>query len=201
MQVPGPIDRDPNPGAWTGFLYLLYDLVWLVAILLTSPWWLGRSLLDRGFRSMVRERLTLPPPALPAPSGRPRVLVHGVSVGEVKAAQSIVSGLSRDHEVVVCASTDTGLQVARQTYPDLPVVRFPLDLSLLPARFLRAVDRDLAWGVPDIDWCHYWVDVEYPGLATWCMPVMRGEEPPLDPPSNPPLSWSQPHTSQTLAGK
>ena len=66
---------------------------------------------------------------------------------------------------------------------------------------LCAADRDLAWGVPDIDWCHYWVDIEYPGLATWCMPVMRGEEPPLDPPSNPPLSWSQPQTSQTLAGK
>jgi 3-deoxy-D-manno-octulosonic-acid transferase len=61
----------------------------------------------------------------------------------VKAAQSIVSGLSRDHEVVVCASTDTGLQVARQTYPGIPVVRFPLDLSLLPARFLRAIDPDL----------------------------------------------------------
>ena len=139
----GPIDRDPNPGAWMALLYLLYDLIWVLAITASSPWWVTRGILDLGFRRMVRQRLTLPPPRLPAPGPRPRVLVHGVSVGEVKAAQSIVRGLEREHDVVICASTDTGMEVARQTYPGLEVVRFPLDLSLLPARFLRAVDPDL----------------------------------------------------------
>lgn len=66
---------------------------------------------------------------------------------------------------------------------------------------LSVADRDLAWGVPEIDWCHYWVDIEYPGLATWCMPVMRGEEPPLDAPSTPPLSLTGADHSQTQAGK
>ena len=142
-EVPDPIDRDPNPGAWMALLYLLYDLIWLVSMVVSSPWWGTRSLLDRGFRSMVAERLTLPRPQLAPRAGRPRVLVHGVSVGEVKAAQAIVSGLAHDHEVVICASTNTGMAVARQTYPGLSVVRFPFDLSALPARFLRAVDPDL----------------------------------------------------------
>lgn len=138
-----PIERDPNAGWRTSVLYLVYDLAWVLAILLSSPWWLGRSLIDRTFRRGVLQRLTLPIPKLPAKGTRPRVLVHGVSVGEVKAAQPVVAGLVADHDVVISASTDTGLEVARQTYPDLPVVRFPLDHRVLPKRFLRAVDPDL----------------------------------------------------------
>lgn len=139
----GPLDKDPNPGLWTGFLYLVYDLIWVLSIAVCSPWWGFRSLVDREFRGMVCQRLTLPPPSLSPPGGLPRVLVHGVSVGEVKAAQSVVRGLDGQNEVIISASTDTGLEVARQIYPDHQVVRFPLDLSVLPARFLRAVKPDL----------------------------------------------------------
>jgi 3-deoxy-D-manno-octulosonic-acid transferase len=141
--APGPLDYDPNRGPWMAVLYLLYDLAWVGAILLASPWWGTRSLLDRRFRAMVCERLTLPPPQLPEAGPRPRVLVHGVSVGEVKAAISIVRGLERDHEVIISASTNTGMKVARQTYPGLRVVRFPFDPSLVAGRFMRAVDPDL----------------------------------------------------------
>lgn len=141
--APSPLDHDPNTGPWMALLYTVYDGAWLASILLTSPWWLARSLLDRGFRRMVCERLTLPPPRLPEPDSRPRVLVHGVSVGEVKAAISIVRGLERDHEVIISASTDTGMKVARKTYPRLQVVRFPFDPSLVAGRFLRAVNPDL----------------------------------------------------------
>lgn len=138
-----PIDQDPNPGAWMALLYLVYDLAWLITLAISSPWWLGRSLFSASFRGMALERLTMAPLDLPAPGDRPRVLVHGVSVGEVKAAQSTVQGLVADHEVVISSSTDTGLHVARQTYPGLSVLRFPLDHSLIANRFLRQVDPDL----------------------------------------------------------
>ena len=53
------------------------------------------------------------------PSGgeRRRVLIHGVSVGEVKVAMPLVRALEEHHpeiEVVICATTDTGLEVARR---------------------------------------------------------------------------------------
>ncbi len=58
------------------------------------------------------------------------------------------------------------------------------------------------WAVPELCWREYWVDVEYPGLSTWCMPVLRGEEVPSDPPSTPPLRLEQPSTTlHELAGK
>ena len=67
------------------------------------------------------------------------MLIHGVSVGEVKASQSLVAALRPHHDVVVSASTDSGLLVARELYPDLTVVRFPLDFRPVVARFLRCL--------------------------------------------------------------
>jgi nucleoside-diphosphate-sugar epimerase len=38
-----------------------------------------------------------------------------------------------------------------------------------------------------IDWRNYWYDVQYPGLWTWSIPLLRGERAPTDPPPEPPL--------------
>jgi 3-deoxy-D-manno-octulosonic-acid transferase len=93
---------------------------------------------------MVRERLTLGPCALPR-TDRRRVLVHCVSVGEVKTSVPLVRALRErfpDREVVLSATTDTGLQVAHEVLPDVPAVRFPVDLSVCCRRFLRRVAPD-----------------------------------------------------------
>ncbi|MEE8469429.1 MAG: 3-deoxy-D-manno-octulosonic acid transferase [Planctomycetota bacterium] len=142
-RVPPPLGRDPNPGLRITLLYWIYDIIWSLALLATSPWWLVRCLFDREFCAMVKGRLTLTLPELPPPGERPRVLVHGVSVGEVKASQSIVRALEADYDVVVSASTNTGMQVARQLYPELPVVRFPIDHMLFVSRFLLRVSPAL----------------------------------------------------------
>ena len=67
---------------------------------------------------------------------------------------------------------------------------------------LEVMDAAFAWTVPDLDWRHYWVDVEYPGLCTWSIPVLRGEEIPSDPPSVPRFRLVMTSQSQQeLAGK
>ncbi|MBI5433318.1 MAG: 3-deoxy-D-manno-octulosonic acid transferase [Planctomycetes bacterium] len=140
LGAPMPILGDPHPGPKTAVLHGLYDLMWCVGLLVGSPWWIVRSLVDAKFRAMVADRLTLSLPRFdPA---RPRVLVHGVSVGEVKGAAPLVRALLEREpglEVVISATTATGLEVARKTYPNLTVVRYPLDLSLVTRRFLRAL--------------------------------------------------------------
>jgi len=55
--------------------------------------------------------------------------------------------------------------------------------------------------VAGIDWRHYWVDVEYPGLRTWCMPVLQGDKPPRDAPSVPPLALAHPEHLERVASK
>ena len=140
--LPAPIVADPHFGLAVALLHGLYEFLWLLALALGSPWWVGRALFDARFRSMVIERWMLRFPKLPPSRGRERLLIHGVSVGEVKCAQALVRALEESHpelEVVISSSTDTGLEVARQLFPDRGVVRFPLDLSFTCAAFLGRI--------------------------------------------------------------
>ncbi len=52
-------------------------------------------------------------------------------------------------------------------------------------RALTADDPHFRFDLRDIDWCNYWVDVEYPGLRKWCIPLIDGARVPEDPPSHP----------------
>src|SRR5690349_17929802 len=132
------IRADPNPGLLRGLLHGFYDAVWLTAALVTSPWWALRSLRNLEFRAMVAERLALRPLPAPLPQRR-RVLVHGVSVGEIKGAAPLVRRILAevpDAEIVLSSTTSTGLSVARQLLPEHAVVRFPFDMSFVAGRFL-----------------------------------------------------------------
>ncbi len=78
---------------------------------------------------------------------RRRLLIHAVSVGEVSALRQLVPRLRREMEVVVAATTDTGIKRARELFgpgsecPG-PVVRYPLDFSWTVRRFLDRVRPD-----------------------------------------------------------
>ena len=58
MSSSRPIDRDPNPGPLRALLHASYDLLWVLAILLASPWWIWRSLRNPAFWRMLNERFT-----------------------------------------------------------------------------------------------------------------------------------------------
>ncbi len=139
---PPPLRQDPSPGLLRGTLHAVYDAVWIFLIALASPWWVGRSFFDRGFRAMVLGRLTLGLPRIPATAGSRPILIHGVSVGEVKAAQSLVLELEREHpqhQIVVSTTTGTGFELARKLFAQHTVVGFPLDLSFFVRRFLSRI--------------------------------------------------------------
>ncbi len=77
----------------------------------------------------------------------PRILVHGVSVGETHAVKPLVRALanaSANVDVVVSASTETGFaRAARVHQGRCEVVRFPLDFTWMVRRFLDVVRPDL----------------------------------------------------------
>ena len=116
------------------------DLLYVGAAALTAPVWARKK------REGWGERLGRIG-ALPEGGARPRVLLHAVSVGEAAALRGLVPVLAERADVVVSATTDTGLKRARELYEGQPgvvgVVRYPLDASWAVRRFLDAVRPDV----------------------------------------------------------
>ncbi|MEL6740271.1 MAG: glycosyltransferase N-terminal domain-containing protein, partial [Planctomycetota bacterium] len=98
----------------------LLDIGYVVLAGLAAPWWLRKRRGGWGERfGRVGE--------LPA-CDRPRVLLHAVSVGEVASLRPLVPLLAEHAQVVICATTDTGIARARELYGEAhEVVRYPLD--------------------------------------------------------------------------
>ena len=120
----------------------LLDALYLPAAVVTAPWWARKT--RGGWRQRFGHIDSLPAPA----TGRKRVLLHAVSVGEVNTLRALVPMLSRESDVVVSATTDTVLARARALF-ETPgaeqvarVVRYPLDFSPAVGRFLDAVHPD-----------------------------------------------------------
>lgn len=116
---------------------LLVDACYLIAAGVLAPVVAYRAWTTGKYRADWSQRRGFLPD-LP-PSGR-RVWVHAVSVGEVNAARGIVEAWRKQSpgvEIVVSTTTDTGQARARQLFPDLRVVRYPLDFSWFVTRALE----------------------------------------------------------------
>lgn len=117
----------------------LFDLGYLVGGAALAPVWARKKRSGWSERfghvgGMVRRE----------PSGRPRIVLHAVSVGEVAALRSLVPLLGEHADVIVSVTTDTGLTRARALYADsCEVVRSPLDFSWAVRRFLDHTRPDL----------------------------------------------------------
>lgn len=88
----------------------------------------------------------------------PCVWVHGVSVGEVKAAARLISEIERlvpDVEVVISVTTDTGNRVARKHYPDHRIEFYPPDLSWIVRDAIDAIRPDLVILVESEFWPNF----------------------------------------------
>jgi 3-deoxy-D-manno-octulosonic-acid transferase len=77
----------------------------------------------------------------PPDAARP-LLLHGVSVGEVKALRPLVALLRERRPglaIAISSTTPAGLATARSAYPDLAVHAYPVDLPGATRRFLARV--------------------------------------------------------------
>lgn len=121
----------------------LLDLLYIPLGLVTAPFWLRkrREGWDQRFghvAGMFDEQSFDP--------DRQRIMLHAVSVGEVNALRDIVPKLAKSANVIVSATTDTGIARAKSLFGEMPgvsIVRYPLDCSWMVRRFLDTVRPDL----------------------------------------------------------
>lgn len=119
--------------------YLL-DALYALGLLAVSPIVLYRRLRHGRYREGWGQKFG----ASPVRYGlQPAIWIHGVSLGEVNAARTLVAELHRqlpDMRVVISSSTDTGITAARRLFaPDHEVFHWPLDFSWSVARSLDRV--------------------------------------------------------------
>jgi 3-deoxy-D-manno-octulosonic-acid transferase len=114
------------------------DPIYALLAAVTAPWWARKA------RSGWAERFgRIPPVADRGGAGRPRILLHTVSVGETSAIRELVPLLTPHAQVIISAATDTGLKRATDLYGAVcDVVRYPLDASWAVRRFLDATRPD-----------------------------------------------------------
>ncbi|MFQ5505933.1 MAG: 3-deoxy-D-manno-octulosonic acid transferase, partial [Planctomycetota bacterium] len=132
-EAPGPPVRPPVSAA----VLLLYNAIYLIGFCLYLPLFLWKVLGDRSYRSGMRQRMG----HVPVPPSFPVVWVHGVSVGEVKAAEPLVHALEQERpelSFVISSTTPTGYRVACRLYGEERVIYYPIDFGPFPG---RALDR------------------------------------------------------------
>lgn len=125
----------------------LVDLAYLLLAAISSPIWLLRMIATGKIRTNWPARFGRVRATIPPKDGRPRILLHAVSVGEVNAVREVVRILI-DHpqkpHVMLASTTDTGLARAQAVFgSSCAVVRYPFDFSFAVRRFLDSVQPDV----------------------------------------------------------
>jgi len=128
-------------------VYLLYDLMLLIAALFLAPYYVVRGWRYGKTRRGIRERLGFYPVERLAPlRGRQVIWIHAVSVGETRAAMPMVKALRDaypDAALLLSNVTETGHAVARKI-PELDqCIFFPFDLSWVVRKVLKDIRPQL----------------------------------------------------------
>jgi len=118
-------------------LAAFFDILYIVLFVLGSPWFLFRMLVKGKRRPGLLERLG----KVKKRSGSNLCIwIHGVSVGEVLSARTLVDKLLSRYsnlDIILSTTTRTGREVARANYPNLRIIYFPLDFSDTVRRFIK----------------------------------------------------------------
>jgi 3-deoxy-D-manno-octulosonic-acid transferase len=118
-----------------------YSFAWLIALLISAPWWLWKMATTDKYRQGLGERLGQVPERLKAASdSRPVIWIHAVSVGEVIAVSRLIELLrvrAPGFRVVVSTTTRTGQAIARERFGTENVFYYPLDFAWVVRAYLQ----------------------------------------------------------------
>lgn len=124
-------------------MYLLYSILYAIALLISSPYWLVRMVQEGKYRAGLKERLGSVPARLKrASTPHEAIWIHAVSVGEVLAISGLVNALRKqfpERDLYVSTTTLTGQTLAQEKFGSERVFYLPLDLPFAINPFLAAI--------------------------------------------------------------
>lgn len=131
-------------------MLLIYNILQLVALIVSAPVLFVKVILTPKYRSRIPKRLGFGLDNLlcDCPSGRPRIWIHALSLGEVSSSESLVKGVRESFPeavILFSASTRAGEEFAKtilKKQVDV-FVPFPFDLFWVVRRFINLIDPDL----------------------------------------------------------
>lgn len=106
------------------------DIAYFFALLAATPFLIFRMVKYRRYRNNWSQRFGKTPERHGL---QPLIWIHGVSLGEVNAARTLVAELQSqlpDYRVVISTTTDTGMTAAEKIYsPGITVFQWPMDFT------------------------------------------------------------------------
>ena len=122
----------------------LYDAIYLMLLLIGLPWLFWRIVVQRKNRSGWKQKLFGLSPI--RKTNGPCIWIHAVSVGEVNLLPKFVAGLKQrfpELSFAISSTTDSGLQLAKDRFPDEIVFFCPSDFSWAVNQSLRRIRPDM----------------------------------------------------------
>src|SRR3982751_3908993 len=123
-------------------MYLLYSLLYTVAVLLLLPVAAYKAIRHGKYVAGLRERLGKLPEI--DAKGGPVIWLHCVSGGEAQAARPLVQAISENypgHSIVISTITLAGQRVARKLFGKMAakIIYFPFDWAWTVRRALNKI--------------------------------------------------------------
>src|SRR5919205_840980 len=116
-------------------MFLLYELLLVLALIVALPWFLVTGVLRGKYLANFPERMGF----YRTPKESHDLWIHAVSVGETIAARPVVDEILRRRpgtSIVFTTTTITGQAQARRLFPGATVTYFPFDFAASVKRFL-----------------------------------------------------------------
>ena len=124
-------------------IYLLYNIILTFILILLAPYFLLRSLVEKGFRKELAERMGF---FRTLPVKRP-IWIHAASVGEVFCSIPLLKRMKVElpHcSIVLTTMTRTGNEAAKNSIPEANcILFFPIDHPLTVRRVIKSIQPGL----------------------------------------------------------
>lgn len=124
-------------------MFILYDLFFILFLLVYFPYFLLKGKLHRG----LFIRMGIFPEEVKANIGKKKnIWIHAVSVGEVLAVENLIKVIKEQYsgyQVIVSTVTETGNKIAKEKSIGDIVLYAPFDLSWTTRQFIRLISPEI----------------------------------------------------------